>query len=74
MTIPFGRCHRNAYGSCDYQWLGFSWEDCPGGWVTKPRLDILLSTKETLLSTNPGPVTHVDYIEFGDPSALLLCF
>ena len=72
-TIPLGRCHVSAANPCDYRWRGFSWEECPAGWrAYKPGLDILLSTKNVF--GRPGRVSRVGYIEFGDPSAMLLCF
>lgn len=68
LTIPLGPCHVSTANPCDYRWRGFRWEECPGGWrIAKPGLDIELVTGR-------GRVTHVSYIEFGDPSALLLCF
>ncbi len=64
--IPFGACHKDSYGSCQYRWRGFEYEgDCIGGWrAGTRRLDVFLFTRRG----------HVVEIEFGDPDALLICF
>ena len=64
--IPFGPCHKDSYGSCQYRWRGFEYEgDCIGGWRGgTQRLDVFLFTRRG----------YAVYIEFGDPDALLICF
>jgi hypothetical protein len=71
-TVSRGQCLPNSYGSCEYKWRSFQFDECGNAWVGgSKRLEVAIYMDTRLFNQAEGRISG---IEFGDPNVVLYCF
>lgn len=71
-TISRGPCRRNTYGSCEYKWRSFQFDECGNSWVdASDSLEVVIGMNGNLFE---HPKARIAWLEFGDLQVVLYCF